>query len=1103
MINYTKEQLEAINFLDNNLLISASAGSGKTQVLLEKVIYLIEKGYDLNNILLVTFTNLASNEMKSKLENLLSSKFNETGDERFFDALKNINCANISTIHSFCQKLVKEYYYVLNIEPNFEIKEENYINILKNEALKQTFDYYFDSNDEDFIKLSNLFVYKRDYSLFKNEILSFYDFLISKPDKYNFIEKLISASYEENFDKNILINKYISFINKNLKYFVDKLKEIKLKAEQVNSIKLVELSSIIFNELNVEIKDFNDLIKKFSTKLELPDVRISKNAEIEEVLVKEELQSLKKQVKKFFDGVKDIILFDKESLKDDFLNSKKLLFKFVEIIKLFEQNFTTLKREENILDFNDLETLTLILLDNDEIKDEITNKFKFIFVDEYQDTNSIQEEILSKLSTNSKRIMVGDLKQSIYAFRECNPKIFNDKMLNYNLNEDLGKVVKLNKNFRSIEPILNFSNNVFSNLMQKENSNYNYKLDGMFVCGKQEKPILNNSFKPINIIAVNKKSEDVDFEENENILTVNTINNLLNQKIDDNGNIRNLTYKDIAIISRKRSEKIKNLCKFLDKFNIPYSVKYYEQIYKSFEINLIVAYLKLLNNFNDEISLVSVLKNIYNFNDNELLKIKKDNLIKDIGLYGNSDEIKEKIDIFNEDYHYFKTLVGEISVKELIKRIINKKSLDIILMKNSGKIVAEKLKIFIHSISDNLFSLFDFLSFVEKTKDCKFEILKNGGENSITIDTFHSTKGLEYNAVIIYSAGDKIFSTTKSNLIYNASLGIGIYKFNEEDKIKERDFIFNIIKVLNKQEEFNEEVRLSYVAFTRAKYFLTIIGTEDLTKMQKENNTIKFLDFNSYLSLVFSSDFKDENVEAIVLDTRSEIFEKTPDAVESHKEDKLDFSVFDNYFEKHYDYENTNLIQLKNSVTSLVEEDKTIYNISNFKVTDNDKEDFAMIGNCYHYALEKLPFNIESKQELHNKIINLIENKKLPTNILSVIDENKLLSAIKSMNKLVDDRDKIYKEKVFMLYLNYNDIFNNSNIKDKILIQGIIDLIIEKNDELILVDYKTSRLNDYNLIKKYALQLGLYEKALKNEFKNKKVKKYIYSIFLDKLINVV
>ena len=115
MINYTKEQLEAINFLDNNLLISASAGSGKTQVLLEKVIYLIEKGYDLNNILLVTFTNLASNEMKSKLENLLSSKFNETGDERFFDALKNINCANISTIHSFCQKLVKEYYYVLKI----------------------------------------------------------------------------------------------------------------------------------------------------------------------------------------------------------------------------------------------------------------------------------------------------------------------------------------------------------------------------------------------------------------------------------------------------------------------------------------------------------------------------------------------------------------------------------------------------------------------------------------------------------------------------------------------------------------------------------------------------------------------------------------------------------------------------------------------------------------------------------------------------------------------------------------------------------------------------------------------------------------------------
>lgn len=1103
MINYTDEQKEAISFIDNNLLISASAGSGKTQVLLEKVVYLIEKGYKLKDILMVTFTNLASNEMKSKLENMLTTKFEETGDEKFFNALKEINCSNISTIDSFCQKLVKQYYYFLNIEPNFEIKDENYINILKSQALNNTIEYYLQNKDEEFIKLSNLFVYKRDYDVFKNEIMSFYNFLISKPNKYEFIQNLINLSYNENLEENYLINKFINYVNENLSYYKKKLEEIKLSAEQIASNKLVDLTNIMLASITFYFKDFTSMQKTFINKLELPDIRISKNSEVEEVLVKEKLQEIKKQIKKMYDNFKEILSVDILKLNDDFKTSKNLLTKFVTVIETFENYFTKLKKQENILDFNDLETLSIKLLNNDEISNEIISNFKFIFVDEYQDTNSIQEEILKKLSKNCKRVMVGDLKQSIYAFRECNPQIFNDKMQNYKdgLN---GKVIKLNKNFRSISPILEFSNNIFSNLMREENANYSYLLDGMFVCGKTDKFCDKNSIKPINILVNNKNSENkINTERNENILVLNAINNLLNQKIIENGVERNLTYKDIAIISRKRSEKLKNLCEFLSEYKVPTSVKYKEKIYQSFEVKLITSYLKLLYNFNEEISLVSVLKNLYDFTDNDLLIIKKDNLCVDLLEFNGENSIKNKINRFLSDYDYFKKLLGELSIKDLITEIINKTKLDLVMLKCYGKISAERIKVFINSLSDDLFSLKDFIESVSKTQNCNFEILKSDGENSVTIDTFHSTKGLEYNAVIIYSAGDRIFSINTSNLIYNASLGIGIYKFNEQEKSKEKDLIYSIIKILNKQEEFNEETRLSYVAFTRAKYFLTIIGSVNCGNLRKEENYIKFLDFNSYIGLIFSSRFETDDVEVKILNEDCEIFDKNEEKTIDNRTINLDFAVFDKYFSEQYKNIKSTNIQLKNSVTSLSEEDKPIYNISNFKLTDNDSEDYALIGNLYHYSLEKLPFNIQTKEELHNKLINLIENKLLPNNTIEYVDENKLLLAIKCMGKLSNNYVKIYKEKMFMLNIKYSDIFKNSNIDDKILIQGIIDLIIEKDDEIILVDYKTSRLNDINLIKKYALQLSLYETAIKNYFKNKKITKYIYSIFLDKLINIV
>jgi len=1102
MINFTKEQLEAIKYTDSDLLVSASAGSGKTRVLLEKVVYLLNLGYKLSDVLMVTFTKLAANEMKSKLENILSATFDQTGEEKFFDALKQVGASDICTIDSFCQKIVRKYYFKLNIEPNFEIGDENYINNLKNVALEDTFNYFINSSDSDFKNLSNLFVYKRDFTQFKNVILQFYSFLSSKPHKFDFAKNLINTSYDTDFNNNVIIKKFIKYLNNFLNYFKNSLNEIIFNADLIHSEKLKDLANKILNICCLNLIDFSDIIKTFKNKIELPVISISKNAEYEEINLKEKLQLLKKDIKKFYDSITDLIYFDLNNLKNDFNTSKSILNKFVDIIEIFDSNFKKLKKEENLLDFSDLEELTLKLLEDENVKKEISQSYKFIFVDEYQDTNSIQEEILTKISENSKKIMVGDLKQSIYSFRECNPKIFNDKLDRFNIGQG-GKVINLNKNFRSTNEILGFSNSVFSNIMLKENSNYDYNKDGKFLIDDVEKKDLENTMKPISIFVIDKKSDIEDKVKKENLLVVEAIYNLLNQKIEEDGVERNLDYKDIAIISRKRSDKVIELYNTLKEFKIPVSIKYKEKIYESFEIKLVLSYLKLLDNFNDEISLVSVLKNIYNFSDNELIYIKQKNLCEDIFNFKEKNQTFVKISNFIEDYNYFKSLVCEITIKNLVKLIIEKLNIDTILIKNLGEISGERLNVFINSINDNIIELSKFISFYNKTKNCVFEINKNDGENSVIIDTFHSTKGLEFNAVIIYSAGDKIFSTQKSSLIYNSELGIGIYKFNEQEKTKQRNLIFSIIEKLQKQEEFNEEARLSYVAFTRPKHFLVVVGAENLDNLKTENNYVKFLNFKSYLNLIFSSKLEGDYIDIIKINEDDEIFENNyENNFLSNNDEKLNFDMFNKIINSSYGYKDSSIIQLKNSVTSLSEENKEIYNISNFKITDNDNEDYALIGNLYHYSLEKLPFNLENSTQVKNKLVNLVENGELPSSVFEYVDVEKLLKAIKNLSNLINKKDKILKEKIFMLNISYNEIFSNSKIKDKILVQGIIDLIIEKEDEIILIDYKTSRLTDFNLIKKYALQLNIYEKALKYKY-NKPIKKYIYSIFLDKLINIV
>jgi len=716
--------------------------------------------------------------------------------------------------------------------------------------------------------------------------------------------------------------------------------------------------------------------------------------------------------------------------------------------------------------------------------------------------------------------MVGDVKQSIYAFRQCNPQIFLDK-----INKNEIEVINLNENFRGHKDILEFSNIIFSNLMRKENMNLSYKDNPFKSPEKEQKNYEQNSLKRATVITLikdktkkEKALEEVDESETkqevkedklsagdkENMLVFNAISNLLKQKIYDEKikDFRNLKFSDIAILTRNRTSGFNSLVEFLNLNNIPISVKYKEKIFQSFEVNLILNYLKILNDLNLEIELVSVLKNIYHISLNDIYKLKQKGSLGQELLNSNL-EIFER---FKKDYAYFKNLSYEVNVKQLIYEIIEECVLENLFLKLFGKVSLEKIRVFIESFVSSKLNLFEFLTNLKNIDtNLDVEISKTSGENSIKIETFHASKGLEYNAVIVIGAGAPISKSESDAVLKHSDFGMGIYNFDEEEKLKKRSFIYNILAEENNRKSFLEETRILYVALTRAKEFLVVVGSEANKNLQPCSSYVDFEDLHSYLSLIFSANIYKKEFDIVKVSIDDEIlldfsFESNNDC-----DLKLNFEEFDKIFNFKYPYINSTQVQLKNSVTSLTEENN--YNISNFKITDitEDDEDFLLIGNAYHKVFELLPFNLQSSLEVKNLLENYVESGKMNANLLSEVNFDSVYNENKIVSDFVNINSKIFKEQKFIMKIPLNNVLKKSTISDKILVQGTIDLFIQNENENILIDYKTSRIKkEEDFIKKYKTQLDLYEMAIKssNFYNNKPIKKFIYSVYLNCLINV-
>lgn len=507
-------------------------GSGKTTVLVERIINkIIKEKVDIDKMLIVTFTNAAASEMRQRISEAIYKKIEENiEDKNLQKQITLLNKANISTIHSFCLDVIKNYFYEIDVSPNFRIGDEAEIKLLKQETLEEIFDDLYETKEDSFINLVNTYSSYRDDENLKNLVLKIYNYSQSMPFPEDWIKENVekfNLSENTNFEDTIWGKILISNFKSELKSFIETFEKIKVELEQDLELEkyyltfeedIKNLNALnncnTWNEIYNGLSYFNFGKWPISRKIQSDLKDKSKNVR----------DDIRKQIISFRDNV---FKYDSETASKDIAKMYKVLNELKEIIIKFSSSYQNNKKEKNIIDFNDIEHFALKILvqkdeENNYIPTQVAKKYKEKFVeiaiDEYQDSNLVQEYILNSISNQNNIFMVGDVKQSIYKFRQARPELFLEKYENYSLPQDDKNECKSNtkillfKNFRSRKNIIDFTNLVFSNIMTKELGNIEYNENEYLNLGASYEETAENVAGKVELNIIDLEQEEIEEE---------------------------------------------------------------------------------------------------------------------------------------------------------------------------------------------------------------------------------------------------------------------------------------------------------------------------------------------------------------------------------------------------------------------------------------------------------------------------------------------------------------------------------------------------------------------------------------------------------------
>lgn len=1109
------EQQELVMaLLGQSGIVSASAGSGKTRTLIKKILSYIQSGTSVENILALTFTNQAANEMKQRLVLELEKFIAETQRIELLDQLELVSQANISTFHSFYEKIVKKYFYIVGIMPTFKILDEQENNLFKEQAFSKAISNFKQKNLQGFLDLCDVLGKKRKDDAIKQRIFKLENFLSSQFNSERWTDETAKTMFK-NQDEMLqnFFGEYFALIRQTQKDFEQILREAN-NDEEICSF--VNKSCSVLNEL---LKcDYKTFFNSICEGVNFPKTYSKKTRNIEL------LEKAKNVKENFLNEVKELKkLGTFEDIINSFQTCKQNVELLVDLYKDFKNLLNEKKFEENKFDFSDMEKFCYQILCNSQIQSEIQNQFDQIFVDEFQDINPIQYEILKKLCKENNVLYVGDAKQSIYAFRQSDVEIFSSVCRTFEKAE-FCKFLLLTCNFRTNKKILDFANEIFRVLMTEKSCGIDYEKTSMFD-GKSENDCAGSSVEIVGIVAPKQeKTQKIEkiykiFETQRNFgdfsfeakVVANKIENLLTQKIFDGKEFKEINFGDIAILLRSRSNLMFELTSLFSQRNIPFVVNDEINLLELKEARLVVSLLNVCVNRNDDENLAILLASpIGGLCYDELSKIKIQMQSKfffecvEQYLNSNNDIIASKISKFFERLDELNFQIQTNGASRAIKNFFEEIGFfDYVLQ--FGKDNLQKLNQFFAYIEKTglNFDLPKLCSHFEKTKEIKIPSLIKHSQNAITITTIHASKGLEFPVVVLAEAGKDLAraKSEKDDLRIDKNFGLALKNYNKTNRIVYESIFKMFIENNAKKKALAEDLRLLYVALTRAKNKLVVCGNVDDEIKEITTQTNLLFCKQSYMSFILGV-LQNKKLCGVDVQIISSVEEKE----QKFEPQQVDVSslLYARNLASNFSYPNKQATTLalktsvseiltkfenNESVTGAIKSFSTGDHLTNFSVQEE--------GNFVHELIEKIDFNsknLEKDVENELKTQNLSKTQKIRV-------ANEVVQNVKIIKNLVGQNCVFEKEKEFMIFASPNEIFGEGS-NYKILVQGRLDLIAI-GEKVILIDYKNTNVsNEKVLIERYGKQLCVYAFAAEKALGRKVDEAYILSLKQQKLIKI-
>lgn len=1158
---WTEPQQNAINAGGGNIIVSAAAGSGKTAVLVERVVRLITDKtapVDIDKLLVVTFTIPAAAEMKARISARLEQMLaDDPSNLRIMRQLSLLPSAKICTIDAFCMNLVRENFYELNISQDFTVLENSEANVISDNALNTVLDEFYEENDADFLRLVEALSVPKDESGLISAVKNVYDYISAQPAPLIWLKNAVEAYRPgQRFQDSAWYPIAEEYVTDKLNYALALSEKCMsyIDAKDDCAGYYSEFLGIENNQCKLLIqaleKDWNELVDVLSTVSFKRFYTSKKDFDAPEYAG--EIVVRRNLYKSIIQSLANEITIRAERFDEDNRAVYPVLSMLLRVVEKYSLKYAELKAERNAYTFSDIMHFALsLLMDFDEdgniiqsaAAKELQAQYHEILVDEYQDTNSAQDTLFSLLSSGSNRFMVGDVKQSIYRFRLAMPYIFNQKKETYkDYNKDApggdAKII-LDKNFRSRKDICSFTNFLFSHFMSEKAGELDYNEKEYLNCGaaypERTAPCI--SMKIID----HCKSADMDEFEALEIAKLISEKIKSHEKVFDGGKERDICYGDFAVLLRSTSRHIENYDRILTECGIPTVCETKSDLLECEEIKMLLSYLKVIDNPTRDIPLLAVLTSpMYGFTADELAEIKLESDNTKRSLYAkvvSSDSDKAKA--FVNDIQMLSETAVTMSVSSFIRYICEYKSIfAFVNALGNGRQRSANINAFIsfaqgfdHSAGVGLTSFLRLVDGIAQTDDgLKAAELSTGGENAVKLMSIHHSKGLEFPVVILAGTSRQYnYRDLNNAVLFNEHLGISIKRHNEEKLCRTETLPHKVLKNVNKNAALSENLRVLYVAITRAKeQFIPFLSFENL-QSRIEKNSVRIADgtiepcvcrdINSDADFLLCSALMHKDGEKLrsystvhiqtaqsAFDMDAEIaeFNQTPEmiSVQAQEEANEDYIRL---IDERVNYIYPGLKDL-NILSKL--------NASQLDGNENDTQYFALSkpafmnesgltpgqkGTAMHTFMQFCDY-AAARDDLSGEIERLQSLgflTKIQADSLNMVQLRDFFSG--SFAKRIFCAEKIYRELKISSFIEANRIFDTDS-NEKVLVRGIADCVFEEQGSLVLVDYKTDRVkSEQELLDRYKNQIAFYREVIEKTLKKPVKSAVLYSFYMSKV----